>query len=330
MKIGVFNTVRGGAPRFAGSAARYGKDLELVSFDCPPLPENLHLVKGCEAILYTPVAMAPEEFWRQLSEYGVKYVVTCSAGYDHFDLAAMKKYGMKGANVPVYSPNAIAEHTVLTLLALLRNYRAQLKRVEEHDYRLTGLRGKEVRNQVIGIVGAGRIGYTTIKCLSGFGPKMLAYDPYESDKVKEYAEYVPLDELYRQADVVICHCLYNEGNHHMVNEQAIEKMKDGVILINVARGGLFDMEAVSEAVISGKIGALGIDVIEGEEALRKADTFVKCPIPVLKELLEYDNVIFTNHTAFYTDEAEKNMADTAMDNLYEYETTGECRHELVK
>ena len=190
--------------------------------------------------------------------------------------------------------------------------------------------GKEIRNQTIGIVGAGRIGYTTMKCLSGFGPTILAHDPFENDKVREYAEYVSLEELYQKSDVIIYHCIYNEENHHMVNRNTIATMKDGVILINVARGGLFDMEAVLEAVKSGKVGALGIDVIEDEMELRKTPAGAECPIPVLKELLTHDNVIFTNHTAFYTDEAERNMIDTCMENLYSYMTTGECRYELVK
>lgn len=330
MKVGVFNTVRGGVTRFAPSAERYHGEIELVGFDCPPSPENLHLVQGCEAILYTPVSMSPEAFWRGLAEYGVKYVVTCSAGYDHFNLELMKKYGMKGANVPFYSPNAISEHAVLTTLALLRNYREQILRIQNRNYVIAGVRGSELRNQVVGIVGAGRIGYTTMKCLSGFGAKLLAYDPYENEAVKKYAEYVPLPKLYHRADVIIYHCIYNKENHHMVNKETLAQMKDGVILVNVARGGLFDMEAVCEAVESGKIGALGIDVIEQEELLRKTNPGDPCPLPVLERLLAHSNVIFTNHTAFYTDEAEKNMADTAIDNLYSYMKTGACQFELVK
>ena len=116
----------------------------------------------------------------------------------------------------------------------------------------------------------------------------------------------------------------------MVNKETLAQMKDGVILVNVARGGLFDMEAVCEAVESGKIGALGIDVIEQEELLRKTNPGDPCPLPVLERLLAHSNVIFTNHTAFYTDEAEKIMADTAFDNLYSYMKTGACQFELVK
>ena len=330
MKVGIFNTVRGGVPRFAPSAEKYHGEIELVGFDCPHSPENLHLLQGCEALIYSPVAQEPEEFWRGLAENGVKYVVTCSAGYDHFDLKLMKKYGMKGANVPYYSPNAISEHAVLTTLALLRNYREQLQRIQNRNYVIAGVRGSELRNQVVGIVGAGRIGYTTMKCLSGFGCKILTYDPYENEAVKEYAEYVSLEELYRQSDVIIYHFIYNESNHHMVNKETLAQMKDGVILVNVARGGLFDMDAVCEAVESGKVGALGIDVIEQEELLRKRPPGDECPLPVLEKLLTHSNVIFTNHTAFYTDEAEKNMADTTIDNLYSYMKTGECKFELVK
>lgn len=330
MKVAVFNTVRGGVPRFQKSAARYD-EIELVSFDCPPTIENLEKARGCESMILTPTKVYEENYWKHVADVGIKYVVTPSAGYDHFDLTRMKEVGIKASNVPVYSPNAIAEHAVLTLLALLRKYREQLQRIDKIDYSLDGLMGGEIRNQTIGIVGAGRIGYTTMKCLSGFGPKrILAYDPYQTDKVKQLAEYVSLDELYKQSDVIIYHCIYTPQNHHMVNKDAIEKMKDGVILINVARGGLFDIEAVANALERGKIAALGIDVIEGEELLRKSTDYEECPIKTLSDLLKNNNVIFTNHTAFYTDEAERNMVDTAMDSLHSFLTTGESELNLVR
>lgn len=325
----MFNSVRGGIERFSDSVAKYNGDIEFVQYDCPPTLENVEKLKGCEAFLFSPFKTDGEEFWKRISEVGVKYVVTCSAGYDHFDLAAMKKYGLKAANVPFYSPNAISEHAVLLLLASLRHLRKQLMNVAVGDYALDGLMGQEVRNQTIGIVGAGRIGYTTMKCLSGFGPKKLyACDPHENDAVKELAEYVSYEEICAKCDVIIFHCVYNEANHHMVNADTLKHMKDGVVLINVARGPLFDIEAVYDAVCSGKIGALALDVIEGEEILRRPKG--QNDLPILDKLLEHDNVTFTMHTAFYTDEADRNQSDTTLANFNEYRTTGECRFELVK
>lgn len=191
--------------------------------------------------------------------------------------------------------------------------------------------GKEIRNQVIGIVGTGRIGMTTVKCLAGFGPeKILAYDPYENPAIKNLVTYTDLETLYRTSDVIIFHCVATAENYHMINAESIAKMKNGVMLINAARGTLFDNYAVLQAVKSGKIGGLGIDVIEGEEKLKESVPEGECPLPELKELLEYPNVVYTHHTAFYTDEAYRNLTETAIDNLLEYEKTGSCERELVQ
>lgn len=330
MKIGIFNTVRDGNTRFNESVKKYDGKLELCYFNCPPTIENHSLLKDCEAIIYTPAGKTTDEFWKSLADTGIKYVLTPTAGYDHFNLTAMKKYGLKGAYVPRYSPNAISETAAGFVFALLRKFREQIHRIDNGNFTIQGLMGKEIRNQTIGIVGAGRIGFTTMKCLSGFGPrKILAYDPYQNDKVKKIASYVTLNELYAQSDIIIFHCNATKETYHMVNDDSIKTMKDGVFLINVARGQLFDNDSILKGIKSGKLGGVALDVIEGENTL-KGITHGTCPVPVLKELLTYDNFIFTSHSAFYTDEADKNMSDTTMENAYSYMTTGACSNELVK
>jgi D-lactate dehydrogenase len=332
MKTGIFQMVRGGTERFSPYAERW-EDLELIGFDCPPTLETLELLKtnGCEAMIYMSDHKESEAFFQKLAECGVKYVCCCSAGYDHFDLAAMKKYGLKGANVPVYSPNAIAEHTVMLVLAALRNLRKQILNVEKCSYQLKGVQGKEIRNMTIGVVGAGRIGSVTIQCLSGFQPKkIVVYDPHPNDAVKNYAEYTSLDELYTESDVIIYHAIYNESNHHMVNDESIASMKDGVVLVNSSRGGLFDAQAVLRGIESGKLGAVCMDVIEEEGLLRKQSRFEQCPIQVLEQLLTHDNFIFTPHSAFYTDEADRNLTEGTIRNLVSYMKTGACENELIQ
>lgn len=332
MKVGLFNTVRGGVARFAPYAEKYD-EIELIGFDCPPTLETLDLLQeaGCQAMIYTASYQENEAFFEKIARCGVKYVCCCCTGYDHFNLPAMKKYGLKGANVPVYSPNAISEHTVMLVLAALRNFRTQVKHVEANNYQLAGLRGREIRNMNIGIVGAGRIGYVTMKCLSGFGPKKLyAYDPYPNDRVAELAEYVPLEVVYDRCDVIIYHAIYNEQNHHMVNDETIAAMKDGVILVNSSRGGLFDAEAVLRGLERGKLGGVCLDVIEGEGELKKPHEPGVCPLPVLEKLLSHENFLFTPHSAFFTDEAERNLSESTVENLREYALTGSCSKELVK
>lgn len=332
LNVGVFNTLTGGIKRFLPIAELYKNEIQLVDFACPPTMDNLELIKetGCEALLYYNPKRETDVFFKKMSEMGIRYLSTSSAGYDHFNIEAMKKYGIKGSNVPSYSPNAIAEHTVLLTLSVLRNLREQLDRINRYEYTIEGLMGREIRNMTIGVIGTGRIGCTTIKCLSGFTPKKIyAYSPHPKTGMLEYVEYTDLDFLYQNSDIIIFHCAYDGTNHHMVNAETISKMKDGVVLINTARGALFDTTAVLNAIKSGKIGGLGIDVIEGEGRL-KGRNFKQNPIPELEELLSYYNVIYTHHSAFFTDEAYRNLSETAIENLVSYARTGECSRELVK
>lgn len=331
MKVGVFNNVRGGKDRFMPYVP-HDSGLELVELPYPPTEEAFAILgaEQCRGLIYYDDQKEGEEFYRTIADKGVKYVVTCSAGYDHFDLDLMKKYGIKGANVPKYSPNAVSEYTVMVVLALLRKLRVQFDHVRSHSYGIAGLQGRELRNMVVGIIGAGRIGYTTMQCLSGFKPKkILACDMYPNDAVRQYADYVPLEELYRRADVIIFHCAYTEENYHMVNDGTIAMMKKGVVLVNSARGPLFDTEAVLRGLNSGAIGALGLDVIEGEGALRQETDQSATVRAVVDALISHENVIYTNHTAFYTDEADRNMNEATVENLLQYEKTGRCDNEVV-
>lgn len=330
-KIGVFSNVRGGIARFSNSCKKYNEEIEMVEIPVPALNESASKVTGCDAVIYTPYKEVTKNFYETLKANGVNYILTCTAGYDHLDLKTIKEVGLKSANAPVYSPNAIAEHAVMSVLTLLRNYREQLQRIDVSNYNIDGMAGKEIRNQVVGIVGAGRIGYTTMKCLSGFQPKKIyANDLYQNDEVKKLAEYVSIDEMYEKCDVLIYHCNYTEENHHMVNEETIKKMKDGVILVNVARGGFFNTNDILKGIESGKLGGIAIDVIDEENLIKDAGDVGKCPVPALEKLLEYSNVIYTNHTAFFTDQALKDMSDITIENAYEYKTKGECTFELIK
>ena len=336
MKVGVYNTVKGGVPRFIPFVEKYkGQEgeIELVDFGCPPSRENLHLLKdhACEGVIYSSDHKEDEAYFKEMADCGVKYVCCSCTGYDHFNLPAMRKYGLKGANVPAYSPNAISEHTVMLMLSCLRHLRNQVLRVENHQYKLQpALMGREIRNMTIGVIGAGRIGCVTLQCLSGFGPKkMLACDPYPNDAVRQYAEYVSLDELLAQSDVVILHMVLNDENYHLINKETIQKMKDKAVLINTSRGGLVDADALYEALKDGKLAAAAVDVIEGEGSLNTPEAEKECPIPVLKKLLELPDFIFTPHAAFYTDEANRNIAQTTIENLHAYALHDSCEKEII-
>ncbi len=332
MNVGLYSNVRGGAERFLPHLPATG-ELQIITIPYLPTIDHLDELKktGCEAVIYHQDYVEPESFYQALAETGVKYVMASSAGYDQFNLEAMRKYGLKGANVPKYSPNSVSEYTVMIVLALLRKLRVQFSRIMQHRYHIDGVMGRELRNMVVGIVGAGRIGYTTMQCLSGFGPKqMLAYDLYPNEAVRRYASYVPLDELYRTADIVIFHCAYTKDNYHMVDDEAIGKMKPGIILVNSARGQLFDAEAVLRGLDRGIIGAVGMDVFEDEGALRRKTDKSEAVQAVLSKLLAHENVLYTAHTAFYTDQAEYNLTEGTIENLLQYARTGACDNEVVQ
>lgn len=290
--------------------------------------EQLDSLEGIEAICINAGCEVTEKFAEKLKEKGIKYILTRAAGKDHLDIQAISKLGLKSANVPAYSPTAISEHTVMMILSVLRKMKQQMKTIHEQYFFITGLRGRELRSMTVGVMGAGRIGTKTIQNLTGFGCKILAYDLFENDYVREHAVYVTKEQLLAQSDIVVLHCPMIKENYHMIDSKAIETMKDGAILINTARGALVDTRSVYDALISGKLSGFGMDVYEYEGKTQRKDYRGKeLDDPLLKELLALDNVLFTSHTAFYTDEAIENIVDTSLTNLYEWVTTGQCQNE---
>jgi len=265
---------------------------------------------------------------RTLRECGVRYILTRAAGADHLDLAAIHAEGLKSANVPTYAPNSIAEHTVMLALELLRKRKLQFRRVERYDFRFTGAIGSELRNAVAGVVGTGRIGAETVRDLSGFGCRILACDARETPAVAGLASYLPMDGLLAQSDIVILHCPMNEGNRHLINARTLAMMKEGAMLVNTARGGLVDNEAVLAALDAGRLAGYAFDVYEHEEFFGKAVSENDPSVDeTFRKLLRDERVICTGHTAFYTREAVRSMVSVMFGNLEEYASTGSCSNE---
>lgn len=291
--------------------------------------DNIDVTKGYEAICIVVSCVITKEVAAALQKNGVKFILTRAAGTDHLDVPAIHELGMLTANVPAYSPNAISEHTVMLILMILRKIRVQMHRIEANNFVITGLQTTELRNLTVGVIGTGRIGSATIHNLSGFGCKIIASDLYENPTVKDLVTYKTREEVFAESDVLVFHCPLNAESHHLIDANAIKSMKDGVILINTARGGLFDFKAVLDALKSGKVSGLGIDVYENENLfLRKNLTDKGVDDALYNELISMENVIYTTHTAFYTDEAMRNMIGTSLQNLQEYITTGTCKNEV--
>jgi len=277
---------------------------------------NTEEVAGYEYVTILGHCDASREVLKKLSALGVKYISSRSAGYNNIDIEAAKEYGIRVSSAS-YSPNCVADFTLMLMLMCIRNAKQSLLRGEAKDYSLRGLRGLEMKNLVVGVIGTGRIGRTVIKNISGFGSKIIGYDLYENDEIKEYMSYVDLETLYRESDIITLHAPYIEENHHLINRDTISKMKENVIIINTARGELIDTEALINGLEQGKIGAAGLDVLEGEVGIyhndKRFESFVNHNMSILRCM---PNVILTQHLAFYTDQAVYDMVECGLKSLY--------------
>ncbi len=276
-----------------------------------PSPENVELARGYDAISATPCNLDADMLDRFYA-VGVRYVSTRSIGVDHIDLKHAKELGMGVCHVS-YAPETVADYSIMLMLMCCRNIYHILERSKVQDYTLKGKMGRDISDCTIGVIGAGQIGRTVIKHLSAFGCRILAYDLYPNEETAKIAEYVSLDELYAQADIITLHAPATAENYHLLNTEAFAKMKQDVIIINTARGTLIDTAALIEAIESGKISHAALDVLEQENGLYYANRMGK-PIANrdLAILRSFPNVILSPHTAFYTEKVVSDMAYKCM------------------
>ncbi|HWM74317.1 MAG TPA: D-isomer specific 2-hydroxyacid dehydrogenase family protein [Nocardioides sp.] len=251
-----------------------------------------------------------------LSRAGVQYVSTRSVGYNHIDVDYAATVGISIGNV-AYSPDSVADYTLMLMLMAVRNARSVILRIDAHDYRLSAQRGKELRDLTIGVVGTGRIGAAVIDRLGGFGCRVLAHDTRPTSS----AEYMPLDTLLRDSDIVTLHTPLTEDTHHLLSRQRIDWMKDDAFVVNTGRGALIDTEALLSALESGRLGGAALDVVEGEEGIFYADRRNE---PIASDLLlrlhALPNVFITPHTAYYTDHALRDTVENTLINCLNYES----------
>ncbi|MDH4585047.1 2-hydroxyacid dehydrogenase [Pseudomonas sp. BN415] len=253
----------------------------------------------------------------RLANGGTRLIALRSAGYNHVDLAAAKRLGLTVVRVPAYSPHAVAEHAVALILALNRRLHRAYNRTREGDFTLHGLTGFDLVGKTVGVMGTGQIGATFARIMAGFGCGLLAFDPQRNASVEALgAIYVDLPELLANSDIISLHCPLNDATRHLVNAQSLEQMKRGAMLINTGRGALVDTPALIDALKSGQLGYLGLDVYEEEANLFFED---RSDLPlqddVLARLLTFPNVIVTAHQAFLTREALSAIARTTLDNI---------------
>lgn len=290
-------------------------DVEVGFTDELLTPETAKYAKGADAVdVYQQLDYTPETL-TALHDLGINKMSLRNVGTDNIDFDTARKFDFQISNVPVYSPNAIAEHSMIQLSRLLRQTKAMDAKVAKHDLRWAPTIGREMRMQTVGVIGTGHIGRVAIKILQGFGAKVIAYDKYQNEEIAKQGLYVDsLDDLYAQADAISLYVPGVKENDRMIDADAIAKMKDGVVIVNVARGNLVDTDAVIAGLDSGKIAAFAMDVYEDEVGLFNEDWSNKeFPDARIADLIDRENVLVTPHTAFYTTKAVYEMVTQSMD-----------------
>lgn len=299
-----------------------------IKFLRPRLSEETAIMaKGFDAVCAFVNDDLSKPVIRLLAENGIKYILMRCAGYNNVDLGTAAEEGIVVVRVPAYSPEAVAEHAASLMLASNRRIHKAYNKVRDNDYSLVGLSGFNLFGKTAGIIGTGKIGLAMIKICKGFGMKVIASDVYPNHKAAEEIgfEYVTIDYLYENADVISLHCPLFDSNHHMINKDTISKMKDGVMLINTSRGGLINTEDLIAGIKEGKFHAVGLDVYEEENGLvfdNLSDTILEHTVTA--RLLSFPNVILTSHQGFLTYEALEAIANVTIDNATNLENDSHC------
>jgi len=295
-----------------------------VEFFHEPLStENVSDVHDYEIISIFLGSKVDKEILEKMPK--LKLIATASTGFDHIDVTECKKRNIVVCNVPVYGINTVAEHTFALILSLSRNIVKAYKKTIQHDHTIKGLEGVDIRGKTLGVIGTGNIGLHVIHIAKAFGMKVIAYDVHHNVSLADILgfTYVPFEELLAQSDIITLHVPYNKDTHHLINKDAISKMKKGVILINTSRGSIVENEALIEGIDTRKLSGVGLDVIEGEELINEEQQILYEPkkLENLGNLIEdhillsKDNVVFTPHIGFYSNEAVERLTSTNIQNI---------------
>lgn len=293
----------------------FGFDIKYFKFNITP--ENAVLAEGADVVCAFVNDIISEEVIGKLHVCGIKLIALRCAGYNNVDLKAADKK-LRVSRVPAYSPHAIAEHTVALMLSLNRKIHRAYWRTRDSNFSLVGLMGFDMHGKNAGVIGTGKIGKALVKVLRGFGMDVLTYDPYPDEEFARETgcRYVELDELFAVSEVISLNCPLTRETEYMINKNSIDKMKEGVMIINTGRGKLIKTADLIDGLKSGKVGSAGLDVYEEEAEYFFEDLSNRVLTDdVLARLLTFNNVIITSHQGFFTREAMHNIAETTMNNI---------------
>jgi D-lactate dehydrogenase len=318
MRLAVFSHREYERP-FLEAAAR-GAGIELLAIPAALSPLTAPLAAGCPAVSVFVGDDASAPSLEALAKGGTRLLALRCAGFNHVDLAAAAALGLTVARVPAYSPHAVAEHAVALMLALNRKIHRAFNRVREQDFSLDGLTGFDMHGKTAGIVGTGQIGEVACRILLGFGCRVVAFDPARNPRCEAMGvRYEPLEALLGESDIVSLHCPLTPATRHLIDRDAIASMRPGAMLVNTSRGAVIDTKALIDALKSGHVGSVGLDVYEEEgdlffrdlsETVIQDDLFVR--------LMTFPNVLITAHQAFLTREALGAIADTTIRNAVDH------------
>ena len=328
MKVTVFSTLAFERPFL--EQANGGRH-ELVFLEASLNAITVALAQGSEGVCVFAPDDVSAPIMEQLHTHGVRYVVVRAAGTDNVDLPAAHRLGMRVANVPEYSPYAIAEHAVTLILALCRHLRQASQQLRANDFCLDQLIGFDLHGKTVGIMGVGRIGGVLARILHGFGCQLLGVDVQPNpDLTAQFGlRYVTLPELCAQADIISVHTPLTTETKHLIDDQLLAQMKRGVLLVNTGRGGVLDTEAALRALDSGRLGYLGLDVYEHEKGLFFGNhSMDQLRDPLYAQLLTYPNVFLTGHQAYLTREALTNIADATVASFDAWNQGQPAPHQL--
>ena len=276
-----------------------------------------NLTDGFDAVCVFVNDVVDEQTIKVLAGNGVGLIALRCAGYNNVNIEKAQEYNIKVVRVPAYSPEAVAEHAMALILTLNRKTHKAYNRVREGNFSLKNLIGFNLHGKTVGVIGTGQIGATFCKVVQGFGCQIVAFDIFKNPELlKAGVNYLSLEEVFQQSDILSLHCPLNEHTKHLINSNSITQMKDGVMIINTSRGALIDTQAVIDGLIHKKIGYLGIDVYEQEEQLFFEDLSEHIiQDELILRLMSFPNVLITSHQAFFTKEAMIEITNTTLNNI---------------
>ncbi|BCL39090.1 2-hydroxyacid dehydrogenase [Nostoc sp. MS1] len=328
MKVAVFST-KAYDQQFL-EAASFPKQHELVFFEPRLNQDTAILAAGYPAVCVFVHDQVDANTLEILASRGTRLIVLRCAGFNNVDLKVAHNLGITVVRVPAYSPYGVAEHAVGLILSLNRKIHRAYNRVREGNFSLDGLLGFNLNGRAVGIIGTGKIGLILGQIMKGFGCRLLAYDVYHNPEMAALGgKYVDLRELFANSDIISLHCPLTPETHHLINAEAIEQVKPGVMLINTSRGALINTQAVIEGLKTGKIGSLGVDVYEQESELFFEDLSGEIiQDDIFQRLTTFPNVLITGHQAFFTEDALHNIAQTTLNNISDFEQGRYCPNEI--